>query len=240
MPGGYYVALSGMRTRLDQLDRLSADIANAGTAGYKTERSSNAEADRPQFGAMLQTAIDVTTGERRLNTTAGAMAPTGRSLDAAIDGNGFFVVQNAAGATRYTRNGHFMANTDGVLTTEEGAVVQGDSGPITVGTGQVSISEDGTVRTGAKVAGKLQVVTFDNPGLLVREGASLLRADNLPSSPATKVTIRSGALEQSNVSVVERIAELTDVSRTFEALQKSLSLQMNDLDGRAIDILGRR
>jgi flagellar basal body rod protein FlgG len=240
MAGGYYVALSGMRTRLDQLDRLAADIANAGTSGYKTERSSSAQADRPQFGSVLQTAIDVTTGGRRLNTTAGAIAPTGRSLDAAIDGNGFFVVQSAAG-TRYTRNGHFTAGPGGVLTTEDGSVVQGANGPITVGKGPITIATDGTVQESGTTAGKLSIVAFDDPGQLVREGSSLLRADPAaPSHPATDTTVRAEALEQSNVSVVERIAELTEVSRTFEALQKSLSLQMNDLDARAIDILGRR
>ena len=40
MAGGYYTALSGMRTRMDALDRLAADIANSSTAGYKTERTS--------------------------------------------------------------------------------------------------------------------------------------------------------------------------------------------------------
>jgi flagellar basal body rod protein FlgG len=239
MPAGSYVALSGMRTRLDQLDRLASDIANAGTAGYKAERSSNAEAPSSPFAGALQSAIDVTTGTRRLNATAGAIAPTGRDMDVAIDGQGFFVVENAAGV-RYTRNGHFQARADGTLTTDDGAVVQGANGPIKVGTGNVDVSEDGTVQVNGAVAGKLSVVEFDDPGSLVREGASLMRADQTASHPAAQVAIRAGALEQSNVSVVERIAELTDVTRTFEALQKAVSLQMNDIDGRAIDILGRR
>jgi flagellar basal body rod protein FlgG len=127
-----------------------------------------------------------------------------------------------------------------VLTTEDGSVVQGASGPINVGKGQVTIAEDGTVSSNGTAAGKLQLVAFDNPGTLVREGSSLLRSDVDMPHPATDAVVRAGSLEQSNVSVVERIAELTDVTRTFEALQKALSLQMNDLDGRAIEVLGRR
>ena len=50
MAGGYYTALSGMRTRMDALDRVAADIANASTAGYKTERAARQQADRPSFG----------------------------------------------------------------------------------------------------------------------------------------------------------------------------------------------
>ena len=52
--------------------------------------------------------------------------------------------------------------------------------------------------------------------------------------------MRAGALEQSNVSVVDRIAELTGVSRSFESMQKALQTMSNDIDGRAITELGRR
>ena len=163
MSGAGYIALSGMHTRLDQLDRLASDIANASTAGYKMTRTASAEANRPQFDALFQSAIDVTTGGRRLDTAAGSINPTGRDLDVAIEGQGFFVVETAAG-TRYTRNGHFARNVDGLLTTDDGSVVQGTTGPLTIGTGKVVVAEDGTVRVGDAVAGTLAVVTFADPG----------------------------------------------------------------------------
>jgi len=240
MPGSAYVALSGMRTRLDQLDRLASDIANVGTAGYKGERTSDAEADRTTFDTMLQSAIDVTGGGRRLDTSAGAIAPTGRDLDLAIEGKGFFVVQTPAGI-RYTRNGRFSRQSDGTLATEDGSAVQSADGkPITVPSGHLEIAADGTVSSGGNVAGKLALVEFSDPGQLVRESRATLRSDGAAPQPATGSTVRSGALEESNVSVGDRIAALTEVMRTFEALQKAVSLQMNDLDGRAIDVLGRR
>jgi flagellar basal-body rod protein FlgF len=232
-----YIALSGMHTRLDQLDRLASDIANAGTAGYKMTRTASAEANRPRFDALFQAAIDVTTGGRRLDTTAGSINPTGRDLDVAIEGQGFFVVETAAG-TRYTRNGHFARNLDGLLTTDDGSVVQGTDGPLTIGTGKVVVAEDGTVRVGDAVAGTLAVVTFADPGRLVREG-SLLRSDDMEQEPVARVAIHGSALEESNVSVVERIAELTDVRRSFEALQKALSLG-GASDSKLMEILGRR
>jgi flagellar basal body rod protein FlgG len=226
-----------MHTRLEQLDRLASDIANAGTAGYKMTRTSNTEANRPQFEAVFQSAIDVTGNGRRLDTSVGAINETGRDLDVAIEGQGFFVVQTPAG-TRYTRNGHFVRSAAGQLTTDDGSVVQGTKGPLTLGTGKIDVGEDGAVRVDGTVAGTLQVVTFADPGKLMREGATL-RGDGMAPLPAA-VAIHSRALEQSNVSVVERIAELTDVMRSFEALQKAVSIQMNDIDAKAIDILGRR
>ena len=114
MAGGYYTALSGMRTRQDALDRLASDIANTSTAGYKAERAGTVQADRPSFDTALQSAVDVTNGPARLNLHPGSLASTGRSLDLAIDGPGFFVVDSQTGP-RYTRNGHMVRRADGVL-----------------------------------------------------------------------------------------------------------------------------
>ena len=83
MPGGAYSALSGMRMRLDDLDRLAADLANAGTAGYKTERTSTEESRRA-FASALDSAIDVTQGGRRTNFVPGTITSTGRELDMAL------------------------------------------------------------------------------------------------------------------------------------------------------------
>jgi flagellar basal body rod protein FlgG len=238
MAGGYYTALSGMQARLAALDRLAADIANAGTAGYKTERAATAQADRPSFGALLQSAVDVADGPARLDLRAGAIAETGRTLDVAIEGSGFFVVDTPAGQ-RYTRNGHFLRRADGTLTTDGGDPVEGANGPIRIAGDPVHIDSDGTIRTGDTVVGQLKVVQFGGDARLVSEGGARFRSDATPR-PVERPSIRSGALEQSNVSMVERVAELTGVTRNFETLSKAVSVLMNDVDGRAIAELGRR
>ena len=238
MAGSQYIALSGMRARLDQLDRLAADIANVGTAGYKSERAADAQADRPQFSSVLQSAIDVTTGDRRLDVAPGTMASTGRDLDFALEGNGFFVIDTPAGP-RYTRNGHFNRSTDGTLVTDDGAAVQGTNGPIKLGMGEVTVDGDGTIKAGGIVAGTLKVVTFENPSGLAAESGAKLRAGTAVPIDVAQPNVRVGTLEQSNVSLVDRVAQLTGVSRSFEALQKAMTLMMNDIDGRAIDQLGR-
>jgi flagellar basal body rod protein FlgG len=86
----------------------------------------------------------------------------------------------------------------------------------------------------------LSLVEFADPGTLVRETGALLRSDEAAPVASENSRVRTGSLEQSNVSVVDRVAELTSVSRSFQALQKAVSVLMNDIDGRAVESLGRR
>jgi flagellar basal-body rod protein FlgF len=238
MPGGYYVALSGMKTRLATLDRLASDIANSSTAGYKSERTSTEQSDRPSFASTLQSAIDVSAGPTRVDLRAGAVVSTGRALDVSIDGNGFLVVDTPAGP-RYTRSGRLTRRNDGVLVTGDGDALQGASGPIKVGEGPVDVDVDGTVRSNGVIAGKLKVVEFDSTASLEKETAYRLKTA-ATARQVTQPAIRSASLEHSNVSVVDSVSELTSVTRSFETLQRAVSVLMNDVDGRAISELGRR
>jgi flagellar basal body rod protein FlgG len=239
MPGGAYVALSGLRSRADHLDRLASDLANAGTSGYKAERGTTTAAERQTFDRLLDSAIDVAPGPSRMDFRPGVLAPTGRDLDLALRGSGFFVIDTPAGP-RYTRNGHFDLRADGTLTTADGDAVAGENGPIKLGPGPVSIAQDGTIRAGAAIAGRLKIVDFSDYQGLAREGSARFRADGVTPAAAPNTIVEGGTLEKSNVSVVDRIAEMTEVSRTFEALQRGVTLLMNDIDGKAITELGRR
>jgi flagellar basal-body rod protein FlgG len=241
MAGGAYAALSGLRTRVEQLDRIASDIANVNTSGYKAERVTTSHVQRPDFQTTLQSAVDVAAAPGLLDFKLGSMQTTNRDLDVALEGRGFFVVDTPGGA-RYTRSGQFSIRADGTLMTNDGHVVQGEDGPIQLDPGeQVSIEPDGTVRTGQTVAGKLRIVDFGDYLTLSREeGARFKVANGTTAQAATGTTVKAGALEQSNVSMVERMAQLTEVGRNFEALQRGISVLMNDIDGRAITELGRR
>jgi flagellar basal-body rod protein FlgF len=242
MSGGAYIALSGLRTRVEQLDRISSDLANVNTSGYKSERTTTTSVRRPNFEQSLETAIDVAAAPGFIDFANGQIETTNRDLDLALEGKGFFVI-DTPGGPRYTRAGHFTRRADGTLTTADGQVLQGDNGsPIQLtNVGAVSIETDGTVRSGTEVAGKLKIVDFDDYAVLAREeGARFRAAANAPVRDATTTRVVAGALEQSNVGMVERMAQMTEVSRSFEALQRGISVLMNDIDGRAITELGRR
>ena len=239
MPGGAYSALSGMRTRLDELDRLAADLANVSTVGYKTERSAKVASQRDEFAAELESAVDVVMGGRKIDFKPGIIASTGRDLDVAIDGSGFFAVETPAGE-RYTRNGSFSRRADGTLTTSTGETVLGDGGPITLPNGPVSISDNGTITSGTTVVGRLQVVQFASERDLIRESGATFRALTGATPEPAEVRLVTGSIEQSNVNMVDRMAKLTELSRNFEQLNKGVTVLMNELDGRAISELVKR
>lgn len=246
MSSGAYVALSGLQARSAQLERLAADIANTGTTGYKAERSTTAAAERAPdaFAAMLRSAVDVADGPREVDFRPGSISSTGRDFDFAIEGRGFFTIETPDGL-RYTRNGHFTRRADGVLATDEGFAVVGENGPLVLpasGSGPVSIGGDGQIRVGQTLVGRPKLTDFDEYGQLGRQdGVSFRAGAGMASTDVTTDRrLVSGALEESNVSLVERMAQMTEVTRTYEALQRGVVILMNDLDGRAINDLGKR
>ncbi|MGE3840661.1 MAG: flagellar hook-basal body protein [Vicinamibacterales bacterium] len=239
MAGGAYIALSGLRARVDQLDRLASDLANAGTSGYKAERTTTVAAERPTFRAALESAVDVASGPGRIDFRPGTIEPTGRDLDFALEGDAFFVVDTPQGA-RYTRNGQFSRRADGTLTTSDDMPIAGEDGTIKLSQGAVTVDADGTVRAGGVAAGKLRLARFQDLNVLTREDNGRFRAPAEAALAPTAVTVKAGSLEQSNVSVADRMVQLTELSRGFEALQRGITILMNDVDGKAISELGRR
>jgi flagellar basal-body rod protein FlgF len=238
MPGGIYTALSGMQVRMQDLDRVASDLANVSTPGYKAERAAANAAERERFARELESAIDVVQGERKLDLRPGVMNTTGRDLDAAIEGPGFFVIRTPEG-DRYTRDGAFVRRGDGVLTTRDGNPVLGEAGEVRLGRDPAKIEEDGTIRTGATVAGRLKVVQFGAGEIQRESGARFRAAPNVTPQPSTS-RIVAGSLESANVTVVDRMAALTEISRAFESLQRGISVLANDIDGRAISELAKR
>ena len=238
MPGGAYTALSGMQSRLDALDRLASDIANLDTAGYKSARASDYAAAR-DFDATLQSAVDVSHGATRTDFSPGTITNTGGDLDVAIDGKGFFAVQSE-GVVRYTRSGNFTRRTDGVLTTVRGEpVLDAQMKPIKLGPGALAIEPDGAVTVAGAPSGRIARWQFEDRDL-VRDGGALFRAAPGVTPQPSDAPLVPKALEKANIAMADRMTALVEVSRSFEALQRGISVLMNDIDGRAVTELGKR
>jgi flagellar basal body rod protein FlgG len=241
MGTGTYLALSGLQTRIDQLDHLAADIANAGTAGYKGQSTTTYGDVRPTFDQTLQTAVDPTLGPVKIDFDSGTVSSTGRALDFAINGQGFFVVDTPAGP-RYTRNGGFERRADGTLVSgpDQSPVESTTGQPIVLPpTGALSLDQNGTLRVDGAAVGQMKIVDFADPTKLQRESASRFEAVGEQPTVVADPDVKEGALEQSNVSIVNGMAQLVDLSRSFQSLQKGISVLLNDIDGQAITQLGK-
>jgi flagellar basal-body rod protein FlgF len=230
-------AASGLRVRLESLDLLANNLANAATAGYKSDREFYSLYTAPEVLEDNAAPSTLPVVERRwTDFSQGTLTPTGNPLDLALAKGGFFSVAGPSG-TLYTRNGGFHLSASGVLSTAEGYPVLSSAGqPIQAsGSGPLEISSDGSVRQdGAEIA-RIAVVDFARPEALDKAGKNYFRAgDQSGARPAAEVEIQPGKLESSNVAAPEAAVRLVGLMRQFEMLQKAVTLDA-DMGRRAIE-----
>jgi len=217
-----------------QMEIIADNIANLSTPGFKSEMMAvipEADSKTPKDEAMA-----VPLGLVR-DIRAGDLTHTGNTLDLAIKGEGYFVVQTPAG-DRYTRNGRFQLDADGQIVNSSGYPLLGDAGgPITVPTnaGRLTVSRDGTISSRDGTLGTVGIVTFANHQTLERADGSLFTAKQ-PPEPAEKAEVVQGAVENSNVKAVIQITEMIAVLRSYQQAQRVVDTE-NDRERKAIQTL---
>jgi flagellar basal-body rod protein FlgF len=235
MSSGIYVATAGAVAQSHALDATANNIANASTAGFRS--------DRVLFREALATArspdvASVSAATSRIDSQAGALTQTANPLDLALEGDGYFAVQTPNGA-RYTRAGNFKLDDERKLVTPEGFAVRGEGGaPIAIppDAATISVAIDGSVSADGNPVGKLELVRFESKQLK-REGGTLFSATGQPEAGGDRPKVRSGMLEASNVNIVRGVVDLVKVSRTYESLMRVIQ-GYHDVESRAARDLG--
>ncbi len=244
MNSGLYAALSGNLAAMRRLDVISNNLANATTPGFKR--------DRLQFESLLAavnnpTRVITPTGDAPIlageqfftDYSSGPAKQTGNSLDLALDGEGFFVVNTPEGRA-YTRQGNFRLDSANRLVTADGHQVLG-GGPLTLTGGRVDIDSEGKVFVDGGQVGTLDVVDFPKPYNLQKIGNALfIPADPAAGGPqpAPPGRVRQGFIEESNVSTIAEMTQLIEANRYFEACQKVVR-SYDEMAGKAANELGR-
>jgi flagellar basal-body rod protein FlgF/flagellar basal-body rod protein FlgG len=217
-----------LRAQSQALEVSAHNLANVNTTGFRGQQTtfqSLLAVANPTVPTVLNLATNnfgVLEGSH-LDLTAGNLQHTGNPLDLGIEGAGFFAIQ-AAGGTRYTRNGSFRVASSGELVTASGDPVLGDKSVIRVPAGAISVSADGTVSVNGAAAGQIRLVEFAPGARLTAEGATLLAAPDGSAQPAKQSTVQSGTLESSNVNAINSVMTLIGVQRHAEMLQRALSM----------------
>ena len=262
---GIYTGASGMQAQIHKMDALANNLANVDTTGYKKDtsvqkafpqmliRRMNDEVYKFPFGSVDTAPVvgklgsGVELNEIFTEFTQGALKETGNPFDLALDGKGFFTVDTAQGE-RYTRNGTFMIDDNGLLVTKEGLPVEGENGKIYLKLNNFVIDKQGRVYQNADFAENperlvsmkendwanleyvdtLKIVDFTRDRYLKKQGSSLWKETDESGSPkstelgaATKLI--QGFLEKANVNPVTEMVNMISVNRAYEANQKVIS-----------------
>lgn len=236
-----FTAATGMEAQQLRIDTVANNLANVTTTGFKRSRANfqdlfydtvQAPGAESAAGEALPTGIQIGHGVRLASMgrvyTQGDRTNTGRNLDLAVDGEGFFQLQRVGGETVFTRDGSFQVNRDGTLVTSQGLEVVP---PIQIPPDavQITILADGTVSvlTGQSNlptdVGQIELARFVNPAGLRAVGGNVLVATDASGDPETGVAdndgfgaISQGFLESSNVNIAEELVEMILAQRAFE------------------------
>lgn len=238
-----YTAMTGAKHALEQQATTSHNLANATTTGFRAQIDQFRAV--PVQGAILSTrafVVDSTTGS---DFRAGAIQQTGRALDVAVQGDGWIAVQAADGSEAYTRNGSLKQDENGVLLTRDGLTVMGDGGPLSIPPGRniamgkdgtISLVPDGSEATGLTTVGRLKLVNPPETDLVRGDDGLFRLKDGEAAEADPNVVLISGALESSNVNVVDEMVNMISLARQFDMQMKLLQHAENN-DSKAAQLL---
>jgi flagellar basal-body rod protein FlgF len=243
MNSGFYSAFTGLSARMEAIDVVANNMANANTSGFKAQkefyRAFTASLNNNWLTPVNQAINNYgVLGGAHVDLSAGSLQSTGNDTDLAIEGSGFFAVQTKAGV-RYTRDGNFNLNAQRQLVNGQGDLVLGEQGPIQVPSGKMTVSNDGTVSVDGAIVAKVKLVDFAPGTALAPEGNTNFIAPDGSEKPATSASLRQGMLESSNSNPVTSAVALIELQRTAEMLQRALAIFNTEFNQTAVQELPR-
>lgn len=243
-----HVARTGLDAQSSRMRVIANNLANVNTTGFKRDRAqfetlayqtmtapgapSSAE-NLYATGLSLGSGVQMT-GTARVNTQ-GAMTTTDNPLDMAIEGDGFFQIKMPDGRTGYSRAGDFNLSADGQIVTSAGMPVE-PAIQVPQGAQSITIGTDGTVsaqlpgQTEVTQLGQIETASFVNPSGLQALGDNLFAETASSGAPQVgaagsegRGAIRQGALESSNVNVVQELVDMIETQRAYEVNSKMIA-----------------
>ncbi len=247
-------AATGMKAQEVRVDVIANNLANVNTAGFKKTQAQFQDllyqtlrpAGVAEFqGQVVPTEMQVGHGVKLSSTqkvfTQGELQKTQNDLDLAINGDGFFQIQQPDGTIAYTRDGNFEISQDGILVTTDGLMLQPQI-TIPANAMKLSVGADGNVnvllpqQVQPQNVGRIELARFINPAGLRNIGNNLYLetvSSNPPllGNPAENEfgRIEQGYIEYSNVSVVDELVDLITAQRVYELNSRGISIADNML-----------
>ncbi|MBE7009202.1 MAG: flagellar hook-basal body protein [Ruminococcaceae bacterium] len=246
---GFYNLTSGMLTQGRNLDIIANNMANVPTAGSKTDRytfSTFQDVMWKRVGNMDRKYTDLgmqswITAPSQLYTDfeQGAIEETGQPLDFAIEGDGFFALENADGERVYTRNGNFSLDGDGYLwLSSYGRVLDRDGNPIRLVTDRIEGDDSGNLFTeNGGYLGSIGVFRFEDNGELEKNDYGFFVAQN-EGEAVTDIRIHQKWVERANVDLVQQMTSMITAERAYQSAAEVTKIY-DELIRKATEDVGR-
>lgn len=242
---GLYTAGSGMLTSGRAIDLIGNNLANASTVGYKSDRLiTKTFGERLTYQVGLESAPIGSTGagvaqdQVSISFAQGAIGETGRALDFAIAGDGYFAVETAEGETALTRNGQFTIDAEGRLTDMGGNRVLGERGPVELETADIQVDASGRIYAGGEYLDTLKIAGPQDPAGMTKRGGGLFSFDGGAELGPFTGQVLQGCTESSNVDMVTEMSEMMRYSRSFQTCSKLVQMT-DEILGKTVNEIGR-
>lgn len=246
MDKALYIAMTGAKNNMMAQTARANNLANANTTGFKADFE-QARA-MPVFGQHHPSRVYSLSERPATDMSASAFIETGRSLDLAVQGDGWFAVQSNLGDEAYTRSGDFMIDANGMLRTGKGLPVIGEGGPVLIPPAEkVEIGVDGSISIRPLGAGPNEIALLDriklvNPDKQELEkgldGLMRLRSGE-PADADAQVAVSSGFLESSNVNAAAELINILSLTRQYE-MQTKLMKKVDENSAAAASVMRTR
>ena len=210
------------------------------TVEFSSVEMGNLQTDPKSKGSDGVQALFPTT-TTGISYTQGETTPTQKELDVAIQGEGFFEIQRPDGSRAYTRAGEFQLDANRTVVTHDGMPVLTQAGtPIVLQAenGPLAVSPDGSLSQGDTQLGRLNIVKFDDTSKLTPIGNGMfVPGENAEPEKVERPSVLQGYVEASNVSPLQEMISLVQISRAYEANQKVITSRDENVQ-KALDTLG--
>jgi flagellar basal-body rod protein FlgF len=193
-----------------RLQEVTANnLANVSTDGFKLDRLTSSTQGEDGYPTPVE----------KLDLSQGQIHDTGRDLDVALRGPGYFTVQTPHGE-RLSRGGSFHLDSEGRIVDEQGDPVMGNNGPIVVPPtgGKITVRADGSIFIDGTPTDQFKINNVSDPSQLTEEGAGLFSftGSTTPTTSAT-TTVQQGSIEQPNSDAVTGMVDLVSIQRAYAA-----------------------
>ncbi len=222
---GLYTAGSGMLTQSRRLDIIGDNMSNSRTAGFKKDQAiTTTFNERLLEGDLGTVSLGQTIDSVSTSFAQGTVEESGNPQDLAIEGEGFFSVQQADGSVMYTRNGKLTLDDEGYIASSSGGRLMGENGAINTGKMPFKVSADGSVVVEDRAVDKIAIYNPVNTENMIKHSSGFFTETAGTAEKPFAGRVRQGAIEASNTDMMQEMIDMMSSQRSYQACSQVVKM----------------